>query len=47
MKPVEFEHFKNKLIKKYVIDCWIFLEDLEHSSSSTFYKILAPFLRAS
>lgn len=47
MKPVEFEHFKNELIKKYVIDCWIFLEDLEHSSSSTFYKILAPFLRAS
>lgn len=43
MEVIEFETLKLTLSKKYNIDCWVFLEDLEHSSSSTFYRSLIPF----
>jgi MoaA/NifB/PqqE/SkfB family radical SAM enzyme len=46
MKIVEFEQLKSELSKQYNIDCWVFLEDLEHSPSSTFYKTLVPFQSA-
>jgi MoaA/NifB/PqqE/SkfB family radical SAM enzyme len=43
MKIIEFDQLKSNLSNQYNIDCWIFLEDLEHSPSSTFYKTLVPF----
>jgi len=43
MKIIEFEQLKSDLSKQYKVDCWIFLEDLEHSPSSTFYKTLVSF----
>ena len=46
MEVIDIDQLKNNLSKQYKIDCWIFLEDLEHSSSSALYKILVPFQSA-
>ena len=43
MEVIKFNQLKNKVSQQYNIDCWVFLEDLEYSPSSTFYKTLAPF----
>jgi MoaA/NifB/PqqE/SkfB family radical SAM enzyme len=42
---MKFDQLKRNLSSQYHIDCWIFLEDLEHSPSSTLYKTLVPFQR--
>jgi MoaA/NifB/PqqE/SkfB family radical SAM enzyme len=47
MKVIDLEQLKNNLRQQYDIDCWVFLEDLEHSSSSTFYRELSPFQQTS
>jgi hypothetical protein len=39
------ENLKQKLKEQYDIDRFVFLEDLEHSPSSTLYRTLSPFCR--
>lgn len=47
MEVIELDQLKTVLNKQYHIDCWIFLEDLEHSPSSTLFKTLEPFQQPS
>ena len=46
MEAINLDQLKYNLSKQYKIDCWMFLEDLEHSPSSTLYKQLVPFQSA-
>lgn len=39
---IDLVKIKEELQSQYKIDCYLFLEDLEYSASSTLYKTLAP-----
>jgi hypothetical protein len=43
VEAIDLDQLKVTLSKHYKIDCYVFLEDLESSPSSTFYKTLVPF----
>jgi sulfatase maturation enzyme AslB (radical SAM superfamily) len=43
---IDLELLKTTLAKQYQFDCCIFLEDLEHSPSSTLYRTLIPLYKS-
>lgn len=47
MEIVNFETFKQNLQKKFEVDCFINIDNLGHSPSSTLYKILCPHIKTS
>ena len=47
MSTVLLDKIKKTLQAKFDIDCFISIEDLEHSPSSTLYQMLIPYIKES